>query len=222
MTKLKRLNVSLVDVSEVSVFKSFCKIQGIELPEEFNEKFNTEESEAFIPALEFPVIIFDDLGGMTLAKEPDEDYVSVYGLDAFMYLYEKFQDQTFILQELKNAGTFENLYIKLLEEGDDDFEFDEPESWESEEEDDEECECECPDCCQLEEGQMMVRVSLPVKLAFNRVEAIRELVENLESVGFEAREAVRDTDLFIAIYEDKTYETMESSRTYLGLDIPEA
>lgn len=221
MTKLKRLNVSLVDVSEVSVFKSFCKIQGIELPEEFNEKFNAEDSEAFIPALEFPVIIFDDLGVLTLAEEPDEDYVSVYGLDAFMYLYEKFQDQTFILQELKNAGTFENLYIKLLEEGDDDFEFDEPESWESEEEDDEECECqECE--CELEGDQMMVRVSLPVKLAFNNVEAIRGLVENLESVGFEAREVVRDTDLFIAIYEDKTYETMESSRTYLGLDIPEA
>lgn len=221
MTKIKRLNVSLVDVSEVSVFKSFCKIQGIELPEEFNEKFNAEDSEAFILALEFPVIIFDDLGVLTLAEEPDEDYVSVYGLDAFMYLYEKFQEQTFILQELKNAGTFENLYIKLLEEGDDDFEFDEPESWETEDDDEEGCECqECE--CELEGDQMMVRVSLPVKLAFNRVEAIRGLVENLESVGFEAREVVRDTDLFIAIYEDKTYETMESSRTYLGLDIPEA
>lgn len=222
MTKLKRLNVSLVDVSEVSVFKSFCKIQGITLPGDFDEKFNTEESEAFIPALEFPVIIFDDLGVLTLGEEPDEDYVSVYGLDAFMYLYEKFQDQTVILQELKNSGTFENLYIKLLEEADDDLEFDEPESWETEEDDEEEC--ECPECCPIDEviDSMVVRVSPPVKLAFNKVEAIRELVENLESAGFEAREAVRDTDLFIAIYEDKTYETMESSRTYLGLDIPEA
>lgn len=222
MTKLKRLNVSLVDVSEVSVFKSFCKIQNIELPEGFDKKFNTEDSEAFIPALEFPVIIFDDLGVLTLAEEPDEEYVSVYGLDAFIYLYEKFQNQEFIIRELKNAGNFENLYIKLLEEGDDDLEFDEPESWETEDEDDEE-ECECQECeCELEGDQMMVRVSLPVKLAFNNVEAIRELVENLESVGFEAREVVRNTDLFIAIYEDKTYETMESSRTYLGLDIPEA
>lgn len=219
MTRIKRLSLSLVDNSEVSMFRSLCKIQGIALPEDFDDKFKVNDE---LDMMDFPYIIFDDLGEVQLQEEPDEDFVWLNGLDGFMYIVEKFQDQEFLLRELKSAGTFENLYIKFLEEAEEDFDYDEPESWETEEDDEEECECECPDCCQLEGDQMMVRVSLPVKLAFNRVEAIRELVENLESVGFEAREAVRDTDLFIAIYEDKTYETMESSRTYLGLDIPEA
>lgn len=217
MTKIKRLNVSLVDESEVSMFKSFCKIQGIVLPEDYDERFNIPDDELF--PVDAPYVVFNDLGEVVLADEPDEDFVWLNGLEGFMYIYEKFQDQEAIVEELKNAGTFENLYIKLLEGADEDFDFDEPESWETGDEDDEEC--ECPECCQLEEDQMFIRVSPPVKMAFNNVEAVRELVESLESAGFEAREVVRDTDLFIAIYEDKTYETMESSRTYLGLDIPE-
>lgn len=219
MTKIKRLSISLVDESEVSMFKSFCKIQGIALPEDYDERFNIPDDEFF--PVDAPYVVFNDLGEVVLADEPDEDFVWLNGLEGFMYIYEKFQDQEAIVEELKNAGTFENLYIKLLEEADEDFDFDEPESWDTEEDEDEECECECPECCQLEEDQMFIRVSPPVKMAFNNVEAIRELVESLESAGFEAREVVRDTDLFIAIYEDKTYETMESSRTYLGLDIPE-
>lgn len=218
-TKLKRLNLSLLDNSEVSMFKSLCKIQGIALPEDFDEKFKMDD---VLDMMDFPYIVFDDIGEVKLQEEPDEDFVWLNGLDGFMYIVEKFQDQEFIIAELVHARNFENLYIKFLEEADEDFDYDEPESWETEDEDDEECECECPECCQLEEDQMFIRVSPPVKLAFNKVEAIRELVENLELAGFEAREAVRDTDLFIAIYEDKTYETMESSRTYLGLDIPEA
>lgn len=218
-TKIKRLNLSLLDNSEVSMFKSLCRMQGIALPEDFDEKFRVGEDN-IIP--DFPYIVFDDIGEVKLQEEPDEDFVWLNGLDGFIYIVEKFQDQEFIIAELVHARNFENLYIKFLEEADEDFDYDEPESWETEDEDDEECECECPECCQLEEDQMFIRVSPPVKLAFNKVEAIRELVENLELAGFEAREAVRDTDLFIAIYEDKTYETMESSRTYLGLDIPEA
>ena len=218
-TKIKRLNLSLLDNSEVSMFKSLCRMQGIALPEDFDEKFRVGEDN-IIP--DFPYIVFDDIGEVKLQEEPDEDFVWLNGLDGFMYIVEKFQDQEFIIAELVHARNFENLYIKFLEEADEDFDYDEPESWETEDEDDEECECECPECCQLEEDQMFIRVSPPVKLAFNKVEAIRELVENLELAGFEAREAVRDTDLFIVIYEDKTYETMESSRTYLGLDIPEA
>lgn len=221
MTKIKRLSLSLLDSSEVSMFKSICKIQNIGLPADFNERLvNLDETEFFMG--DAPYIVFNDLGEVVLADEPDEDFVWLNGLDGFMYICEKFQDQEAIIEELKNTGTFENLYIKLLEEADMDFSFDEPESWDTEEEeDDEECECECPECCQLEEDQMFIRVSPPVKMAFNKVEAVRDLVESLESAGFEAREVVRDTDLFIAIYEDKTYETMESSRTYLGLDIPE-
>lgn len=217
MTKIKRLNVSLVDESEVSMFKSFCKIQGIALPEDYDERFNIPDDEFF--PVDAPYVVFNDLGEVVLADEPDEDFVWLNGLEGFMYIYEKFQDQEAIVEELKNAGTFENLYIKLLEEAGEDFDYDEPESWETEEDEDEEC--ECPECCQLEEDQMFIRVSPPVKMAFNKVEAVRDLVESLESAGFEAREVVRNTDLFIAIYEDKTYETMESSRTYLGLDIPE-
>lgn len=221
MTKIKRLSLSLLDSSEVSMFKSICKIQGIALPEDFSERLvNLDETEFFMG--DAPYIVFNDLGEVVLADEPDEDFVWLNGLDGFMYICEKFQDQEAIIKDLKNTGTFENLYIKLLEEADMDFSFDEPESWETEEDDEEEC--ECPECCPFDEviDSMVVRVSPPVKLAFNRVEAIRELVENLEAAGFEAREAVRDTDLFIAIYEDKTFETMESSRAYLGLDIPEA
>ena len=220
MTKIKRLSLSLLDNSEVSMFKSICKIQNIELPADFNERLvNLDETEFFMG--DAPYIVFNDLGEVVLADEPDEDFVWLNGLDGFMYICEKFQDQEAIIKELKNTGTFENLYIKLLEEADMDFSFDEPESWDTEEDDEE---CECPECKleELVEDQMFIRVSPPVKMAFNNVEAIRELVESLESAGFEAREVVRDTDLFIAIYEDKTYETMESSRTYLGLDIPEA
>lgn len=218
-TGLKRLNLSLLDVQEASMFKSFCKIQGIALPEGWDEAFKVEDKDCYV--LDFPYIVFDDIGEVKLQEEPDEDFVWLSGLEGFMYLYEKFQDQEFIIAELVHARNFENLYIKFLEEADEDFDYDEPESWETEEDDEEEC--ECPECCPFDEviDSMVVRVSPPVKLAFNKVEAIRELVENLESAGFEAREAVRDTDLFIAIYEDKTYETMESSRTYLGLDIPE-
>lgn len=142
MTKIKRLNVSLVDESEVSMFKSFCKIQGIALPEDYDERFNIPDDEFF--PVDAPYVVFNDLGEVVLADEPDEDFVWLNGLEGFMYIYEKFQDQEAIVGELKNAGTFENLYIKLLEEAGEDFDYDEPESWDTEEDEDEECEClEC-------------------------------------------------------------------------------
>lgn len=224
MTKIKRLNVSLVDESEVSMFKSFCKIQGIALPEDYDERFNIPDDEFF--PVDAPYVVFNDLGEVVLADEPDEDFVWLNGLEGFMYIYEKFQDQEAIVEELKNAGTFENLYIKLLEGADEDFDFDEPESWDTEEGDEEDCECECPEC-KLEELVEEVRsisrteVKAPFKLIFLDPHQLRLAVEGLEAMGLEARETVRDTDLFLAVYDDKTFETFESSRVYLGLDIPE-
>lgn len=222
MTKIKRLNVSLVDESEVSMFKSFCKIQGIALPEDYDERFNIPDDEFF--PVDAPYVVFNDLGEVVLADEPDEDFVWLNGLEGFMYIYEKFQDQEAIVEELKNAGTFENLYIKLLEGADEDFDFDEPESWDTEEDEDEEC--ECPEC-QLDELIEEVRsisrteVKAPFKLIFLDPHQLRLAVEGLEAMGLEAKETVRDTDLFLAVYDDKTFETFESSRVYLGLDIPE-
>lgn len=224
MTKIKRLNVSLVDESEVSMFKSFCKIQGIALPEDYDERFNIPDDEFF--QVDAPYVVFNDLGEVVLADEPDEDFVWLNGLEGFMYIYEKFQDQEAIIKDLKNAGTFENLYIKLLEGADEDFDFDEPESWDIEEDEDEECECECPEC-KLEELVEEVRsisrteVKAPFKLIFLDPHQLRLAVEGLEAMGLEAKETVRDTDLFLAVYDDKTFETFESSRVYLGLDIPE-
>nr|DAM52880.1 MAG TPA: hypothetical protein [Caudoviricetes sp.] len=224
MTKIKRLNVSLVDESEVSMFKSFCKIQGIALPEDYDERFNIPDDEFF--PVDAPYVVFNDLGEVVLADEPDEDFVWLNGLEGFMYIYEKFQDQEAIVEELKNAGTFENLYIKLLEGADEDFDFDEPESWDTEEDEDGECECECPEC-KLEELVEEVRsisrteVKAPFKLIFLDPHQLRLAVEGLEAMGLEAKETVRDTDLFLAVYDDKTFETFESSRVYLGLDIPE-
>ena len=224
MTKIKRLNVSLVDESEVSMFKSFCKIQGIALPEDYDERFNIPDDEFF--PVDAPYVVFNDLGEVVLADEPDEDFVWLNGLDGFMYICEKFQDQEAIIKDLKNTGTFENLYIKLLEEADMDFSFDEPESWETEEDEDDEEECECPEC-KLEELVEEVRsisrteVKAPFKLIFVDPHQLRLAVEGLEAMGLEAKETVRDTDLFLAVYDDKTFETFESSRVYLGLDIPE-
>jgi hypothetical protein len=224
MTKIKRLNVSLVDESEVSMFKSFCKIQGIALPEDYDERFNIPDDEFF--PVDAPYVVFNDLGEVVLADEPDEDFVWLNGLEGFMYIYEKFQDQEAIVEELKNAGTFENLYIKLLEGADEDFDFDEPESWDTEEDEDGECECECPEC-KLEELVEEVRsisrteVKAPFKLIFLDPHQLRRTREGLEAMGLEAKETVRDTDLFLAVYDDKTFETFESSRVYLGLDIPE-
>ena len=224
MTKIKRLSLSLLDNSEVSMFKSLCKIQGIALPEDFDERLvNLDETEFFMG--DAPYIVFNDLGEVVLADEPDEDFVWLNGLDGFMYICEKFQDQEAIIEELKNTGTFENLYIKLLEEADMDFSFDEPESWETEEEEDDE-DCECPEC-QLDELVEEVRsisrteVKAPFKLIFLDPHQLKLAVEGLEVMGLEARETVRDTDLFLAVYDDKTFETFESSRVYLGLDIPE-
>jgi len=222
MTNIKRLNVSLVDESEVSMFKSFCKIQGIALPEDYDERFNIPDDEFF--PVDAPYVVFNDLGEVVLAEELDEDFVWLNGLEGFMYIYEKFQDQEAIVEELKNAGTFENLYIKLLEGADEDFDFDEPESWDTEEDEDEEC--ECPEC-QLDELIEEVRsisrteVKAPFKLIFLDPHQLRLAVEGLEAMGLEAKETVRDTDLFLAVYDDKTFETFESSRVYLGLDIPE-
>lgn len=223
MTKIKRLNVSLVDESEVSMFKSFCKIQGIALPEDYDERFNIPDDEFF--PVDAPYVVFNDLGEVVLADEPDEDFVWLNGLEGFMYIYEKFQDQEAIVEELKNAGTFENLYIKLLEGADEDFDFDEPESWETEDDDEDE-ECECPECmCDelVEEVRSISRteVKAPFKLIFLDPHQLRLAVEGLEAMGLEAKETVRDTDLFLAVYDDKTFETFESSRVYLGLDIPE-
>ena len=224
MTKIKRLNLSLLDSSEVSMFKSFCKIQGIALPEDYDERFNIPDDEFF--PVDAPYVVFNDLGEVVLADEPDEDFVWLNGLEGFMYIYEKFQDQEAIVEELKNAGTFENLYIKLLEGADEDFDFDEPESWDTEEYDEEDCECECPEC-KLEELVEEVRsiskseVKAPFKLIFLDPHQLRLAVEGLEAMGLEAKETVRDTDLFLAVYDDKTFETFESSRVYLGLDIPE-
>lgn len=221
-TKLKRLNLSLLDVQEASMFKSFCKIQGIALPEGWDEAFYVEDKDCYV--LDFPFIVFDDLGEMKLQEEPDEDFVWLAGLEGFMYLYEKFRDQEFIIAELVHARNFENLYIKFLEEADEDFDYDEPESWETEEEDDEDC--ECPEC-QLDELVEEVRsisrteVKAPFKLIFLDPHQLRLAVEGLEAMGLEAKETVRDTDLFLAVYDDKTFETFESSRVYLGLDIPE-
>jgi hypothetical protein len=224
MTKIKRLNVSLVDESEVSMFKSFCKIQGIALPEDYDERFNIPDDEFF--PVDAPYVVFNDLGEVVLVDEPDEDFVWLNGLEGFMYICEKFQDQEAIIEDLKNTGTFENLYIKLLEEADMDFSFDEPESWDTEEDDEEDCECECPEC-KLEELVEEVRsiskseVEAPFKLIFLDPHQLRLAVEGLEAMGLEAKETVRDTDLFLAVYDDKTFETFESSRVYLGLDIPE-
>lgn len=224
MTKIKRLNVSLVDESEVSMFKSFCKIQGIALPEDYDERFNIPDDEFF--PVDAPYVVFNDLGEVVLADEPDEDFVWLNGLEGFMYIYEKFQDQEAIVEELKNAGTFENLYIKLLEGADEDFDFDEPESWDTEEYDEEGCECECPEC-KLEELVEEVRsiskseVKAPFKLIFLDPHQLKLAVEGLEAMGLEVKETVRDTDLFLAVYDDKTFETFESSRVYLGLDMPE-
>ena len=221
MTKIKRLSLSLLDNSEVSMFKSLCKIQGIALPEDFDEKFKIEDE---LDMMDFPYIVFDDLGDVQLQEEPDEDFVWLNGLDGFMYIVEKFQDQDFLLRELKSAGTFENLYIKLLEEAEEEFDYDEPESWETE--DDEDKECECPEC-KIEELVEEVRsisrteVKAPFKLIFLDPHQLRLAVEGLEAMGLEAKETVRDTDLFLAVYDDKTFETFESSRVYLGLDIPE-
>lgn len=218
MTKIKRLNLSLLDSSEVSMFKSICKIQCIALPEDFSERLvNLDETDFFMG--DAPYIVFNDLGEVVLADEPDEDFVWLNGLDGFMYICEKFQDQEAIIKDLKNTGTFENLYIKLLEEADMDFSFDEPESWDTEE-------CECPEC-KLEELAEEVRsisrteVKAPFKLIFLDPHQLRLAVEGLEAMGLEAKETVRDTDLFLAVYDDKTFETFESSRVYLGLDIPE-
>lgn len=224
MTKIKRLSLSLLDSSEVSMFRSLCKIQGIALPEDFDERLvNLDETEFFMG--DAPYIVFNDLGEVVLADEPDEDFVWLNGLDGFMYICEKFQNQEAIIEELKNTGTFENLYIKLLEEADMDFSFDEPESWNTEEEEDDE-ECECPEC-KLEELVEEVRsiskleVKAPFKLIFLDPHQLRLAVEGLEAMGLEAKETVRDTDLFLAVYDDKTFETFESSRVYLGLDVPE-
>lgn len=222
MTKIKRLNVSLVDESEVSMFKSFCKIQGIALPEDYDERFNIPDDEFF--PVDAPYVVFNDLGEVVLADEPDEDFVWLNGLEGFMYIYEKFQDQEAIVEELKNAGTFENLYIKLLEEAGEDFDYDEPESWDTEEDEDEECEClECQLDELVEEVRSISRteVKAPFKLIFLDPHQLRLAVEGLEAMGLEAKETVRDTDLFLAVYDDKTFETFESSRVYLGLDIPE-
>lgn len=225
MTKIKRISLSLLDNSEVSMFKSICKIQGIELPADFSERLvNLDETEFFMG--DAPYIVFNDLGEVVLADDPDEDFVWLNGLDGFMYICEKFQDQEAIIEDLKNTGTFENLYIKLLEEADMDFSFDEPESWDTEEDDEEDCECECPER-KLEELVEEVRsiskseVEAPFKLIFLDPHQLRLAVEGLEAMGLEAKETIRDTDLFLAVYDDKTFETFESSRVYLGLDIPE-
>jgi hypothetical protein len=221
MTKIKRLSLSLLDNSEISMFKSLCKIQGIALPEDFDEKFKIEDE---LDMMDFPYIVFDDLGDVQLQEEPDEDFVWLNGLDGFMYIVEKFQDQDFLLRELKSAGTFENLYIKLLEEAEEEFDYDEPESWETEDDEDEECECpECM-CDELVEEVMSIsrtEVKAPFKLIFLDPHQLKLAVEGLEAMGLEAKETVRDTDLFLAVYDDKTFETFESSRVYLGLDIPE-
>ena len=206
------------------MFKSLCRMQGIALPEDFDEKLvNLDETEFFMG--DAPYIVFNDLGEVKLQDEPDEDFVRLNGLDGFMYIVEKFQDQEALIKDLKNTGTFENLYIKLLEEADMDFSFDEPESWDTEEDDEEECECGCPECGgELIEEVMSFsksEVEAPFKLIFLDPHQLKLAVEGLEAIGLEAKETVRDTDLFLAVYDDKTFETFESSRVYLGLDIPE-
>ena len=145
---------------------------------------NLDETEFFMG--DAPYIVFNDLGEVLLADEPDEDFVWLNGLDGFMYICEKFQDQEAIIEELKNTGTFENLYIKLLEEADMDFSFDEPESWETEEEEDDE-DCECPEC-QLDELVEEVRsisrteVKAPFKLIFLDPHQLKPAVEGLEAM----------------------------------------
>ena len=51
MTRIKRLSLSLVDNSEVSMFRSLCKIQGIALPEDFDDKFKVNDE---LDMMDFP------------------------------------------------------------------------------------------------------------------------------------------------------------------------
>lgn len=214
MTTIKRLNLSLLGNSEVSMFKSLCKFQGIKLPDNYDEAFNVDD------IIDFPHVVFDDLGEVKVLEEPDEDFVWLNGLEGFMYLFEQFQDQKSIIEDLKNVGTFENLYIKLLEEADADFDYDEPESWgEPEEDEDEESECRCPQC--LEYAENNIAIELPLKGAFIKQGHLQLVVKALESFGFKPKRPVKDTDLFLVVYEDRTFETLDSSRAYLELDIPE-
>lgn len=219
-TTIKRLNLSLVDSSEVSMFKSFCKIQGIKLPDNYDEAFNVEDEDDF---MDYPYVVFDELGEVKLQEEPDEDFIWLGGLEGFMYLYGKCQDKEFLVAELVHAGTFENMYIKFLEEAEDDFEYDEPESWgEPEEEDDEDGVCYCECCGELvEEDDEHSGPELPFKGAFIRPTHLQLAVRSLDSAGFRSKRPVKDTDLFLVVYEDRTYETLDSARAYLGLDIPE-
>lgn len=219
-TTIKRLNLSLVDSSEVSMFKSFCKIQGIKLPDNYDEAFNVEDEDDFI---DYPYVVFDELGEVKLQEEPDEDFIWLGGLEGFMYLYGKCQDKEFLVAELVHAGTFENMYIKFLEEAEDDFEYDEPESWgEPEEEDDEDGVCYCECCGELvEEDDEHGGPELPFKGAFIKPTHLQLAVRSLDSAGFTPKRPVKDTDLFLVVYGDRTYETLDSARAYLGLDIPE-
>lgn len=219
-TTIKRLNLSLVDSSEVSMFKSFCKIQGIKLPDNYDEAFNVEDEDDFI---DYPYVVFDELGEVKLQEEPDEDFIWLGGLEGFMYLYGKCQDKEFLVAELVHAGTFENMYIKFLEEAEEDFEYDEPESWgEPEEDEDEEGVCYCECCGELvEEDDEHGGPELPFKGAFIKPTHLQLAVRSLNSAGFTPKRPVKDTDLFLVVYGDRTYETLDSARAYLGLDIPE-
>lgn len=221
-TTIKRLNLSLVDSSEVSMFKSFCKIQGIKLLDGFDKAFGVDS------IIDFPYIVFDELGEVKVQEEPDEDFIWLGGLEGFMYLYGKFQDKEFLVAELVHAGTFENMYIKFLEEAEEDFEYDEPESWgepeedEDEEDDEEEGVCYCECCGELvEEDDKHSGPDLPFKGAFGKQGHLQAAVRHLELVGFKPRRPVKDTDLFLVVYEDRTFEALDSARAYLELDVPE-
>lgn len=218
---IKRLNLSLVDSSEVSMFKSFCKIQGIKLPDNYDEAFNVEDEDDFI---DYPYVVFDELGEVKLQEEPDEDFIWLGGLEGFMYLYGKCQDKEFLVAELVHAGTFENMYIKFLEEAEEDFEYDEPESWgEPEDEEDEDGVCYCECCGELieEDEDDNSEPDLPFKGAFGKQGHIQLAVRYLELVRFKPRRPVKDTDLFLVVYEDRTFETLDFARAYLELDVPE-
>ena len=198
------------------MFKSFCKIQGIKLPDNYDEAFGVDS------IIDFPYIVFDELGEVKVQEEPDEDFVWLNGLDGFMYVFEKFQDKKAIIEELKSVGTFENLYVKLLEEAEEEFDYDDPEGWEEGEDDDEEGVCYCECCGELvEEDDEHSGPELPFKGAFIRPTHLQLAVKSLDSAGFRPKRPVKDTDLFLVVYEDRTYETLDSARAYLGLDIPE-
>lgn len=102
---MKKLNLNLCNVSEIKLFREFCRAVKIELPDDYEEIMERSVvdtgsyEEEYIDA----TIIFDEFGKIRVDPERngDDNFVTIFSFEVFSYLY----------NELNNL---ENLYTTIV------------------------------------------------------------------------------------------------------------